>query len=212
MNEGQFDTESADSPNLFWYGRPGSPAVIAFTGMARGLNELANFEFVKTTAQMPVSKVFVRDPHFCFYHRGIDANCHSIPGLRTQLSLVLEECSPTRLVCLGVSAGGFAALLFGHLLGADKVHAFGPQTVLLPGEFQDHTVETSPLQQLSLSEEDDFRDLRKLLATHNGKTSYNIHIGRDRCDELHAQALENLPGVHEFFDTRARGMPAPLTI
>ena len=33
---------------------------------------------------------------------------------------------------LGSSAGGYAALLFGRLLEADEVHAFGPQTFISP--------------------------------------------------------------------------------
>jgi len=39
------DTENWDSPNLVWEEKEGAPLIAAFTGMARGLNELANFEF-----------------------------------------------------------------------------------------------------------------------------------------------------------------------
>lgn len=34
------------------------------------------------------------------------------------------------MVCIGCSAGGTAAILYGELLGVDKVIAFFPQTVL----------------------------------------------------------------------------------
>jgi hypothetical protein len=57
------DTENWDSPNIVWEEREGAPLIAAFTGMARGLNELANFEFGKTFKPMEYSKIFVPTSH-----------------------------------------------------------------------------------------------------------------------------------------------------
>ena len=48
------------------------------------------------------------------------------------LSAVLAERESRRVVTAGLSAGGYAALLFGALLGVDTALAFAPQTVVDP--------------------------------------------------------------------------------
>ncbi len=194
------DTEAPDCPNLSWETNSGKSLVIAFAGMARGLNELANFEFVKTTREMDCSKIFCRDAIRCFYHRGLGDGIANIPDIAARLQELIQEMSPSRITCVGVSAGGYAALLFAHLLKADTAHAFGPQTMLHKQWGLDHTDPTiigcNELHDVELSPENDFRDLSKVLNTYNGKTKYYIHVGQDCTQDLnHALPLETLSGV-----------------
>lgn len=192
------DTESSDSENLMYDITPGQPLVIAFTGMARGLNELANFEFVKVTKDIVCSKIFCRDPHFVFYHRGVDDRINNILRLRMRLEELVEEARPSKIICVGVSAGGYAALLFGHFLIADQVHAFGPQTFLFKEwgvENEDSTIENCKIHNLDLHPLDDYRDLKIPLSQYNGKTFYNIHIGNCRQDILHADNVGGCFGI-----------------
>lgn len=192
------DTENS-SEHLAYNLSPGTPAVIAFTGMASGLNELANFEFVKTIHNFPFSKIFVRDPHFSFYHKGIDSTIKSIPALSLRLSEILREGKASRVACVGVSAGGYAALLMGHLLKVTCVHAFGPQTILYRQwglENDDPTIyNCEVLHSPSILPEEDFRDLKKVLAVGNGITKHYVHIGKSDCDERHAINLQGIPNV-----------------
>lgn len=198
------DTEAPDCPNLSWEINPGKFLVIAFAGMARGLNELANFEFVKTTEEMDCSKIFCRDEIRSFYHEGISEEITTIPSTVVRLKKLIEEMSPSRITCIGVSAGGYAALVFAHLLGADTAHAFGPQTMLHKQWGLDHTDPTiigcETLHNAELSPENDFRDLSTVLENYNGKTKYYIHIGKDCEQDLnHARRVENSPGVEIVF-------------
>ncbi len=193
------DTEDYDCPNLMWESNPGSLLVIAFTGMARGLNELANFEFVKATKEVNCSKIFCRDSTHNFYHPGLGEGLPNIPAVAERLRELIEEMSPTKITCVGVSAGGYAALLFGHLLEADTVHAFGPQIMLDRQwglDHDDNTVYDSTLHALEIAPENDFRNLPRVLENHNGKTSYYLHVGRDcKLDLNHSNLIEHLPSV-----------------
>lgn len=69
----------------------------------------------------------------------IDMNCksyhHGMQGISKNIEETVEYLKPKienydRVVCLGASAGGYAAILFGSLLNVDSVIAFIPQTVL----------------------------------------------------------------------------------
>ncbi len=192
-------TETSDSANMLWEIKIGAPLVIAFTGQARGLNELANFEFVKSTRVSDCSKIFCRDPNMSFYHLGIDDSTSNIREVCTKLSQKIEEMQPSKVTCVGVSAGGFASLLFGHMLRVDRVHAFGPQTILHEDwgiEHDDSTIRNCKLHNVELAPENDFRDLQKVLSSYNGKTKYKVHVGRNCQQDLyHLEHIQDCPGV-----------------
>jgi pimeloyl-ACP methyl ester carboxylesterase len=103
--------------------------LLTFGGMKSTVGIVA-FEFVALTGSIPVKKMFVRDPRQSWYHRGMPSHGTTLESVGEVLQRILAEHEVERLVCVGSSAGGYAALLFGALLRADEVLAFGPQTTL----------------------------------------------------------------------------------
>jgi hypothetical protein len=105
----------------------GAPLLVAFGGIGAVPGKPVVFEFVNVTERLPASRLFVRDPHNCWYHRdpGIDATAEEIAS-------IVRLLRPSRTVMTGNSAGGYAALLFGALLGVDEVHAIAPRSFLGP--------------------------------------------------------------------------------
>jgi len=103
--------------------------LLTFGGM-KSTAGLVAFEFVALTADMPVKKMFVRDPRQSWYHRGLPSQGNTLESIAELLQKIVGEQEVERLVTVGSSAGGYAALAFGALLGADRVLAFGPQTTL----------------------------------------------------------------------------------
>ena len=103
--------------------------LLTFGGM-KSTAGLVAFEFVALTADMPVKKMFVRDPRQSWYHRGMPSHGNNLESIAELLQKIVAEQDVDRLVTVGSSAGGYAALAFGALLGADRVLAFGPQTTL----------------------------------------------------------------------------------
>jgi hypothetical protein len=71
--------------------------------------------------------IFLRDIHKQWYLTGINSSIDSPEKLFQFLFYETESCTVTTL---GSSAGGYAAILYGSLLKADKIFSFNGQTEL----------------------------------------------------------------------------------
>lgn len=103
--------------------------MIAFGGKAGRLG-IAPFEFLKVVDGFGVKKVFLRDRHRSWYHQGVDGVGTTIDAVAGSLARLVADNDVRRTVALGNSAGAYGALLFGHLLAVDEVHAFSPQAFI----------------------------------------------------------------------------------
>lgn len=107
----------------------GSPVLlVAFGGLQNRIAGAPPFEFLRMIGSDDVDKLFVRDLGQGWYQHGVRGHSEDIDSTASWLRGILHEHPHERVVTLGTSAGGFAALLFGSLLGVDQVLAFGPQT------------------------------------------------------------------------------------
>ncbi|MBP6054923.1 MAG: hypothetical protein KA527_04725 [Cytophagaceae bacterium] len=68
--------------------------------------------------------IFVRDIHKQWYLTGINETINNPQKLYEFLK---TETEGFRIICLGSSAGGYAALLYGNLLNCERVFSFNPQ-------------------------------------------------------------------------------------
>ena len=89
--------------------------VIVFSGMA-ARNHV--YEWTNSFTDLPVNLIGVRDPDNRWYQ-----TCYGdlLRQLRSAVGM-------DRILCLGGSAGGFAALALGSALRADRIVAFCPQS------------------------------------------------------------------------------------
>ena len=96
---------------------------------------LPSHEFASALRRAGVhAAIFVRDVLRAWYLRGIDTTGHSFEAVVAQLRKEVDACRPARLVTLGCSMGGYAALRAGLMLRADVALAFAPQVVLQSSE------------------------------------------------------------------------------
>jgi hypothetical protein len=174
--------------------------LLAFGGMA-GQLQIPPFEFFKLTGEMPVKRLFVRDLHQAWYHRGVQGYGLTIEEVAKSLQRLIARSDVDRLVVAGVSAGAYAALVFGTLLGADRTLCFAPQTTIDQGvlaEMGDHRWDDrlSPLA-ASGSLDSDWTDLRDALpAARRAATRYDLYFdGSFDLDRLHAERLEGTEGL-----------------
>ncbi|WP_289036993.1 hypothetical protein [uncultured Zobellia sp.] len=82
------------------------------------------FEWYGTRINGAYKHIFVRDVFKQWYLKGINQELNSIEKVAAFLKNETKECD---VVTLGSSSGGFAAVLFGSLLGAKKVLSFNGQ-------------------------------------------------------------------------------------
>lgn len=207
------DTEDRDNKTDTLLVEKGNDKLtIAFAGLPLGLFEVRH-DFYKFTSGDGCSKIFCKDVQLLWYQKGLDTNLNSVPAVRSKLQEIVNEINPTKVTCIGLSAGAYAALLFGSLLGADVVHAFGPQTFLSRelreqygigyqwwGAEMEVVYEKAPDQT--------YYDLRPFLMS-NTKTRFLLHVG-ERCeiDQKYASHLRDVPGVEILEYDTAEHSPA----
>ena len=181
-------------------GRDPSRLIVAFTGR---VTEPLRFEFDDLSRRLGWSRILLRDPSDLWYHYGIGEGTDDFPGVVDLIARCRRDLGATHTTVVGYSAGGYAALVAGGLLGADLVHAFAPLTRL------------SPLGLVGALDPTLFRRRRDLirlwvtrtrrralfdadtvLAAGLGHTRTFVHYcGGYRRDRQRCEALASLPGV-----------------
>ena len=165
------------------------------------------FTFLRNAGALKRNMVLFRCPGLQFYHGRLHPGW---PDIETTISLLgkLRNTFAKDLfhACVGTSMGGYAAILFGHYLRADVVHAFSATTRIDP---------CSPVIDVGPQDVPEaHRDLAQLLEHWNGRTRYHLYFndGHEK-DRQHAERLACCPGVelhsaagtsHSFFEDRSR--------
>jgi acetyl esterase/lipase len=172
--------------------------LLAFGGMNLRIG-MPPFEFLSQTGDIPVKRLFVRDFNQSWYHRGMPGYGDSLISVSESLREMLADHELDRLVVAGASAGGYAALVFGTLLGADTVLCFSPQTILdldVLDRMGDHRWDEQLKPLIAHHALDrSWVDLRSALAlAHNGHTRYRVYFDDSAAaDRAHAERLLRVP-------------------
>ncbi len=192
------DVENGHSPS--W--EPGSQELlIAFSGFATRYRPWEGFHFQGLTRKYAVNKLFLRDARQAWYHQGLPNLSANVDGTTEWIARQMADLAIERTIAIGTSAGGYAALLHGWLLGLDQVHAIAPQSyvdvdnrIANDDYFMDEQVEN--LYTYAGAQQEYF-DLLPLFETDiNRTTQFHIYFcGNHRLDNLHAQRLKDIPNV-----------------
>lgn len=172
------------------------PLTIVFAGIQDGL-QMPVFEFFNTfNADRRCHILFLRDGHHSWYFNWLAAQSSSMAN---NVAAVLDIISSAKLevsrICtMGVSMGGFAALLYGHLLGATHALAFSGQTAidrvtrlrLSDSRWKSYIEELH--REVSREDQDAYFDLGTALPGTNTKLRLVIGTGVPR-DARHAEHL-----------------------
>lgn len=156
------------------------------------------FEFCNLVADVGVGKIFIRDLGQVWYHAGVLGLGETIPEVAKGLSSLLA--GRRRVVFLGHSSGGYAAMLFGAMIGVDQVVATSPQTYLSRVRRRIHhetrwRKETVALHQCPTINRSCL-DLKRALKKHRGPTQFDVYFGAGHhLDVSHAHRLRTIPAV-----------------
>ncbi len=180
--------------------------LIAFGGIPGGSIGIPAFEFVNATQELPVKRLFMRDLQVAWYHRGVPGRGGTLESVADSLAELRTLHEIDRLVVAGNSAGGYAALAFGTLLGADVALCFAPQTVIDLGQLHDlgdHRWDAELAPHAAAGALDSrWSDLRTALPrARRADTTYQVYFDESLdLDRAHAERLAGLEGVrlHAF--------------
>jgi pimeloyl-ACP methyl ester carboxylesterase len=79
-----------------------------------------------------INKILVRDSGNAWYHRRIDGLGTHPDETAEGLRALIREIRPSKVITIGQSMGAYAAVMYGLLLDAKQVLAFGPLSFLDP--------------------------------------------------------------------------------
>jgi len=154
---------------------------------ARHITPRCRYNFLGLVNNLPGKKLFVRDIQDAWYNKGLPGITNNIESTATYLKQIIEQQDVEKVVFLGASSGGYAALLYGYLLEVDEIHAFGAQT----------KIPNSP-EEIKLLEkiESTYFDLATIYQAK--ATSSNCHLYFDSQfppDVEHAHRLQQIASV-----------------
>jgi hypothetical protein len=181
--------------------------LIAFGGLF-GSVAVPVYEFAKFASALSAKGMFLRDPHRAWYFRGLPEAGEDLLSVEKILAEHLERLQPRRVVAVGASAGGFAALHFGARLGFDEVHAFSPQTTVAKWQRfrlgdrrwkkDIRNIHTAP------AENRIFEDLVPTLAGRRPGSTFHVHYcHKEDLDVAHAMRIASCEDV--FLHSYAEG-------
>ena len=182
-------------------GAPGGPLLVAFGGWG-GAMAMPPFEFFRVTSSLSVNRLFVRDLQQCWYHRGVPELGRDIDEVAASIGAMIERERPSRVVVTGNSIGGYAALLFGCLLGADTVIAFSPRTYMGRVRRVAHLEVRGIVRHWRVYGrgvgDRRYFDLRRVIAARPPASEIDFHVhvsSTERVDMAHARHLAGLSNV-----------------
>lgn len=147
-----------------------------FSGTGNFAKEEMRYEWENTAKDIDADKFFFCNEPRAWYQDVIGEVCRKIRGAG----------EGKKIVTIGASMGGYAALLFGHLFKGKSI-TFGPQTLLIPNEFDQRW--KNRLGFVSrFSEYPEYLDLSFIEGTQ-----HHIYYGGD-CpeDAYHAERMKNV--------------------
>ena len=172
--------------------------MIAFGGIKLGLG-MPNFEFFQMARGVPAHKLFFRDVHQAWYHRGLPGVGARIDEIAAFIRAEIKGMGVSRTAVFGNSMGGYAALLFGALIEAHEVHAFAPQIFLSPWSLirhRDFRWKRDIWRVYFSADRSLYLDLREVLRDARA-TQFNVHFStKNKLDAVHARHLGGLANVH----------------
>lgn len=189
---------SKDAPIATDFSSESNTLLIAFGGLKGGIGRILPFEFFNLTKDIDTKKIYVRDLSLAWYHRGLPKVAKNIDGIAKHLKGLINKSGAAKVVCVGNSAGGYAALLFGHLVGANTVLAFAPQTFISKRERQVHKDTRWEGNQIrnahgSPTKQEKYFNLKRVLG---GRTKYHIYYQRkSRLDKIHAERMKVIKNI-----------------
>ncbi|MCP3921785.1 MAG: hypothetical protein GY714_04290 [Desulfobacterales bacterium] len=108
--------------------------LIVFGGMALQPS-MPPKEFFRSFSDKELNLVFVKDFKQCWYQKGLLGKSNDIKSTIKYLKSIIPNTTQ-KLITLGTSSGGYAAIRLGVELNANKIIAFSPQTKIANSVFK----------------------------------------------------------------------------
>ena len=154
------------------------------------------YEWYKTRYKNASKHIFIRDINMIWYQYGISKKINTIDKLLTYLK---RETDGYDIICIGSSAGGYAAILFGILLDARKCFVSSPcfnvkETILLNQKYISNSEYNAMKYQYYINNVGKYNDISELIK-HTTCKIYYIFPEYSNIDKQKYETVKNIQNV-----------------
>jgi len=193
---------------------PGAPLLISFAYV--GWDKPSDFYLYGRSKKLegmtgrPINRIMLRDRNNHWYLRGVTGVADSAEQLAERLRALIAAVTPSEVWCIGESMGGYAAILYGILLDADRIVSFGALSSFSPQfaeRYHDMRWHRS-MAELPPSSSTLTTDLPELARAHGYAKPLHLVLGTSagvnapnavNLDVMHGQRFADLPGVRYHY-------------
>jgi hypothetical protein len=169
-------------------------AVLVFCGVRHRVGMSLSLAH-RWLGRLPASLIYLRDLKAMSYMAGIPSLGPDLETTIEGLRRTIAELGVKRVVCYGNSSGGYGALLYGLMLGAQAAVCMSAPYNLEP-EFNLHLRQIQTAERISKTFPDAKLDLRELyLASPQPPKTLSAFGEHHWDDRLHAEHMSGLPGL-----------------
>jgi len=174
--------------------------VIAFAGDMRGKkfnpdgpewNNVLKYKFKHLNFKI----WFIPDVRVAWWHTNFPGLSGYGPYVLSRyIKKVIKDMDVDTVCTMGLSMGGYGAILMGCLIGADVAIAYSPQTWLMEARYRKNNLHNK-FKGFDIPENQ--KDLKSFLENNpNNKTIYHIYYGnKNSTDRKHAERMKHIKGV-----------------
>jgi pimeloyl-ACP methyl ester carboxylesterase len=180
------DTLADSQDAVVFHSTPGDSETVIVAFSSRGA-ENGHFHFFELGRVVPEpAKLLVRDPAENWYNTGLPGVGDTVDDIAERIREEIAKLGVERILTIGSSMGGYAAILFGCMIGAERAIALVPQTLLDPGLPQRRPSADVKLQVADL----------KPIVSETPQTRIDLVVALDDLlDVFHAQRIASFPSV-----------------
>ena len=155
--------------------------------------------------------IFLRDIHKQWYLSGINANINSPDKL---FEFLRKETDGYKVICIGSSAGGYAAILYGSMLGAKCVYAFSPRLEMKSLDTKSNEEKCPIYFRVRNTERERYMKLHPFIMSSNVPIycfyPVNSNLDKIQLDYIETLKIDKEENFHIIkFDTSKHGVPFP---
>lgn len=186
--------DGAPEDRGYWVVPAGSDTtLIAFSGRAQRLG-MSIYFMHSLLGRLNANVIYLFDWADSYYFAGVSGLGNGVGETVERLGVICDELGSRRLLCIGQSSGGYAAIRYGVELGADGVIAFSPIILPVMGERTRKRIAASGGPALAAEE----ADLRRHIAGARHPLHIEVAYGTEnRGDVASARHIADLPGMIE---------------
>lgn len=166
--------------------------------------EKNSFEWYGLRVRKAYKHIFVRDIFKQWYLKGINADIDSPEKL---YSFLKQETEGMKVICMGSSAGGYAAILYGSLLRAERVIAFNAQFELRSLLTRDGEVKNPLVYRVLNTEYEKYLEL-PVVADMGNTDVFLFQSIKSKWDILQDEYIKDSLPIHKIrFRSSIHGVP-----